>query len=309
MDSDSAGRALGRNEARQLTPQQLVLAAKEKYEMSWDELGAAMGRSGRMMRKVARGETSGASYKQALIELHDRGQIQHRPARRRNAAGNIVAVRAKKSAEEKLVVPTDEAGRFKLAPKRGRFAVEETQVESRQEEFADPDKGEVYFPEGGRMSAVEMPKTRGAKGRKAGMEALMNKIRNAAKSQRRSDKRVRITAEFDVGGGKRQIVEIGHRSGYAASDIVTDVRKLHGGNIEDWVNHQTSHRYGGLQPGPSGPTLVKATVTVFNATRSKDERQQLDANNARRWNRDAAGQRITDTPRGTRRARGRKNSR
>lgn len=292
-----------------LTPQQLVLAAKAKFEMSWDELGAAMGRSGRMMRKVARGETSGAAYRGALLELNAKGQVQHLPARRRNAAGNIVAVRAKRGAKEKLVVPKDEAGRFKPAPKRGRFAVEDAEIEPGQEEFADPDKGEVYFPEGGRMSVVEMPKSRGAKGRKAGMDALLTKIRNAAKAQRRSDKRVRISAEFDIGDGKRRIVTIGQKSGYAASDIVADIRKLHGGSVEDWVNHQVSQRYPGFEPGTASATLVKAHVTVFNATRSKEERKQLDENNARRWNRDAAGQRINDTPRGTRRARGRKSTR
>lgn len=291
-----------------LTPQQLVLAIKSKFEMSWDDLGASLGRSARMMRKVARGETSGVAYLQALQELHERGQVQHVPARRRNAAGELVAVRAKKGASKKLVTPTDIAGRYKDSPKRGRFAVEEKEVEAGQEEFADPEKGEVYFPEGGRMSIVDMPKTRGAKGRKAGLDALMSKIRNAAKSQRRQDKRIRISAEFDIGGGKRRIVEIGHKGGYAASDIVADVRKLHGGNIDDWINHQASQRYPNFEPGSKGTTLVRAHVTVFNATRGKEARKELDENNARRWNRDAAGQRIKDTPRGTRRARGRKSS-
>lgn len=293
----------------ELTPQQLVLAIKAKYEMSWDDLGATLGRSARMMRKVARGETSGAAYKQALVELHERGQVQHVPARRRNAAGELVSVRAKKGAEHKLVTPQDLAGRFKDSPKRGRFAVQDQDVEPGEGGFADPEKGEVYFPEGGRMSIVDMPKTRRAKGRKAGMDALMAKVRNAAKSQRRSDKRIRITAEFDIGGGKRRVVEIGHKAGYAASDIVADVRKLHGGSIEDWVNHQVSKRYPDFEPGAKGTALVRAHVTVFNATRSKEERKELDESNARRWNRDAAGQRIIDSPRGNRRARGRKSSR
>lgn len=306
--------------AQNMSPQELVVAIKAKYEMSWDELGAAMGRSPRMMRKVARGETSGAAYTQALNELYERGQVNHPAPRRRNAAGNVVAVRAKRGAANKLVVPKDETGRFKPAPKRGRFAVSDEQVEQGQEEFADPDKGEIYFPEGGRLSTVEMPKSRGAKGRKAGLEALMKKIRGAAQGQRNRDKRVRITAEFDTGDGKRRIVEVGHKSGYAASDIVADVRKLHGGNVADWINHQTYSRYDDFTPGPNGPTLVKATVTVFNATRPKEERKHLDnvaqaaapgvgqQRHPRRWNRDLQGQRINDIPRGDRRNRGRKSN-
>ncbi|MGO3141731.1 MAG: hypothetical protein ACTII3_13495, partial [Galactobacter sp.] len=211
-----------------LSPQELILESKAKYEMSWDELGAAMGRSPRMMRKIARGETSGASYKEALVELHTRGEIRHVPARRRNKAGTLVNVRAKRGAETKSVAPHDDGGRYVRSPKRGRFTVgEDEQIEAGSENYTRTEGKEpdVFFPEGGRISTVEMPKSKG-KGRTSGWEAIKSKLRSATKSQRGSDKRVRFTVEFEVGDGRRRVVTIGEKAGYAASDALSDINKI-----------------------------------------------------------------------------------
>jgi hypothetical protein len=285
-------------DADDLSPQELLLESKAKYEMSWDELGSAMGRSPRMMRKIARGETSGASYREALVELYTRGEIRHIPSRRRNKAGNLVNVRAKRGAETKSVAPHDDGGRYVRSPKRGRFTVaEDEQIEAGDENYtrADGKEPDVFFPEGGRMSTVEMPKSKG-KGRISGWDAIKSKLRSAAKSQRGHDKRVRFEVEFDVGDGRRRVVTIGEKSGYAASDALSDINKIHGGDAEAFINDQAQQRYqGDLQPGKNA-VPVKIRMSTFDATRSKDERKAQDAAGVRRWNRDSRGQKLSTNP-------------
>ena len=73
----------------QLSPAELVTRVRSAYGLTWAELGAAMNRSPRMMQKIARGETSGESYRDALTELHETGAVSKAPRRRRNAAGKL----------------------------------------------------------------------------------------------------------------------------------------------------------------------------------------------------------------------------
>lgn len=63
----------------QLSPAELVTRVRSAYGLTWAELGAAMNRSPRMMQKVARGETSGESYRDALTELHETGAVSKAP--------------------------------------------------------------------------------------------------------------------------------------------------------------------------------------------------------------------------------------
>ncbi|MDK6499451.1 hypothetical protein QP341_26655, partial [Escherichia coli] len=78
----------------QLSPAELVQRSREAYGLTWKEMGAAMNRSPRMIQKIARGESSGESYRGALTELYERGTVSAAPPRRRNAAGKLVPVRA-----------------------------------------------------------------------------------------------------------------------------------------------------------------------------------------------------------------------
>ena len=57
----------------QLSPAELVQRSREAYGLTWKEMGAAMNRSPRMIQKIARGESSGESYRGALTELYDAG--------------------------------------------------------------------------------------------------------------------------------------------------------------------------------------------------------------------------------------------
>ena len=267
-----------------LSPAELVQHVKATYGYTWAELGQAMGRSEKMMRKVATGQTHGEAYRRALTELYQTGNVAHPTPRRRSKAGNLMPVRAKAGATAKVVVPQDTTGTWEPRPKRGTFITETT-----------------AFPEGGRQHVIEMPKSRGAKGRQAGLDELLSKIRAIAKSQARKDKRVKLTAVFDIGGGHGRVMEIGSKSGYLSSDILSDVKTLHGGDFASWINSQTDERYVDLDPKKS--PVVKITMTVYNAPRPKEERKALDATGSRRRNRPEPEPRA-----GTRRARGRKRS-
>ncbi|WP_328291558.1 hypothetical protein OG218_02160 [Kineococcus sp. NBC_00420] len=69
--------------------------------------GPPLGCSPRMVRKVVAGESSGASYMTTLAELVDTGQARTRPARRRDAQGRVVPVRAGRGTAERTRPPEE----------------------------------------------------------------------------------------------------------------------------------------------------------------------------------------------------------
>jgi hypothetical protein len=265
----------------ELSPAELVQHIRSIYGYTWTELGQQLGRSEKMLRKVATGQTSGEAYRRSLTELYSTGTVTHLTPRRRAKDGHIVPVRAKAGAREKVTVPKDTTGTYEPRPARGAFTSTTT-----------------AFPEGGRQHVIEMPKTKVAKGRSAGIQELMNKIRNVAKSQARRDKRVKLNVVFDTGDGRGRVMDIGSKAGYLASDILADVRDLHGGDMTSWILSQSGERYADLDPTKA--PVVKVTMTVFNAVRPKEERKEMDEAGTRRRNRPAPA------PKGSRRARGRK---
>jgi hypothetical protein len=259
---------------KDLTPQQLINAVKSGYGMTWDELGEMMGRrSARLMRKIATGQTSGESFREALIELHENGSVQHPPPRRRARDGHIVPVRAKAGAEATTVVPEDDKPKIVRVPSRGKFVVEHPSAEEAL-------KRVTLFREGNRVVDVRMPKSRGAKGRKAGMEEIKGQIRRVTKGQRANDKRVKIQAIWDTGDGHGRVMDIGAKSGYHASDILGDIQKDFGGDFESWIRHHSADRYDDLNLKRS--PVIGVTMIVFDATRTKDERKQQDEARTRR---------------------------
>lgn len=255
----------------QPTPAELVQGIRQTYNLTWDGLGAAMGRSGRMMRKIARGETSGESYRQALTELQRTGQVQKEPARRTGKDGQLVRVRAKRGAAEKSVTPKVRARGTGAKGSAGHSA--HTQ----------------YLPDGNKIETVTLPRTRNAKVREAGVKELRSRIVNIARSTSRKDKRVRISATVDVGRGKTRVVDVGSKGGYLVNDVVSDVRTLNAGNMPDWLNSQMGHRY--VEELGDKAQVISVTVTTFNASRDKAERVRQDQAGTRRWNRRQDGRR------------------
>jgi len=261
-----------------LTPAQLVNRVREIHNMTWDEMGEMMGRSGRMLRKIARGETSGESYRIALTELGETGSVQHPVARRRGRDGHVVPVRAKAGAEAPTVVPDDDKARIVRTPKRGKFSVSHPTD-------ADAEKHITLFAEGNRVVEVNMPKTARAKGRTRGLAEIKNQIRRVTKGQARQDKRVKLQVTFDTGDGHGRVMTIGSKSGYHASDVLGDIKSDFGGDFESWIRHHANDRYDDLDLKKS--PVVNVTLVVFDAHRTKPERQQqdFDRTRRRRWKR------------------------
>lgn len=246
----------------QLSPAELVVRVREAYGLTWGELAAAMSRSERMMRKVARGETSGEAYRAALTELHETGAVSKAPARRRNAAGKLVPVRAKAGARKRTRVPRD-AGRGASLTRHS------TRV--------------THLPDGNRIVQIQLPKTVGSPERGAGLYAARMTVVNVARGSSRQDKRVHLRATVDVGGGRTRTFDVGSKGGYLAADVVTDVRDRNGGDMGAWIASQMGDRY--AQDAVKQGQLVGLSLTTFNAVRSKEERQAQDEAGVRRWNR------------------------
>lgn len=268
------------------TPAEIVAHVREAYGLTWQQLGAQIGRSEKMLRKVAKGQSSGEAYRAALTELYREGRVTHRPARRRAKDGHIVKVRAKRGAAEKSVEPPSDGGTYEPRPKRGHFSHDTT-----------------YLPEGGRMHQIELPKTRGSKGRAKGLKAIKDTFTRIAKGQRGHDKRVKMRVLFDVGDGQARSIDIGSHSGYHSSDVLADIRNMHGGDVEGWLVDQVRGRYPDFDATKAA--IVHVDATEFTARRTKTERKEQDELGIRRKNRDQAGNRIHD-PRGDRNLRHRR---
>lgn len=264
------------DDIEQLSIQELVQRSKEAYGLTWADMGHQLGRSEKMLRKLAKGQSPGENYRESLTELYEAGQVKHLTPRRRRKDGKLAPVRAKNSSETKSVSPVDTKGERAPSVKRGRF------------------RHEIQNMAGGnRITTTEMPKSPGSLGRKKGWESVRDELRRVSKSQAKKDKRVKVKIVLEANDGERRIVSIGSKSGYHASDILTDVRTLHGGNMESWVNDQLQRI--GNRPGSSVPEdlagfrVVQMEQTSFDASRTKVERREQDATGRRRWGRSGKG--------------------
>ena len=135
------------------------------------------------------------------------------------------------------------------------------------------------------MVEIKFPKSRGAKGRAAGIAALEDQLRRVTKGQRNKDKRVKIQAVWDTGDGHGRIMDIGSKNGYHASDVLGDVRRDFGGDTAAWIASQSGERYEDLDI--KNAPLFAFTLVIFDAIRSKEERKAMDVRGTRRrkWRR------------------------
>lgn len=245
---------------------ELVRRTKETYGLTWQDMAEQVGRSDRMLRKIARGETSGETFRQSLTELYERGQVETLPPRRRTKDGKLARVRSKRGAGQKSVTPADTRGKYAPTVKRGRFSHSMTAL-----------------PEGNRLHHIEMPRTRRSEGRKKGLEAFDKTMLKIAKSQARADKRVKVSVTVEDEQGHRRQYQIGSKSGFHASDVRSDIRTDHGGSPEGWFQRQLDAVY----PDTGSYTVVGVDINEHNASRSKEIRKQEDATRTRRrrWSR------------------------
>lgn len=243
----------------------LVKRIKAAYGMTWKEMGSTMGRSEKMMRKLATGQTSGENYRASLEELHDHGTVEHLTPRRRTKDGTLAPVRAKKGAETKSVVPTDTRGSSRSSPARTRWA-HRTQ----------------FLPGGARQRRATFNPKSGTPTNTRGNEAFKNDLRSTTRSQSRVDKRVKVTVTVKDSNGRLHDYAVGSKSGFHASDVLSDIRTDHGGNSFGWMKRQLDQVY-----PDTGGEIVGYQTTEFSANRTKTARQAEDVagTRRRRWRR------------------------
>lgn len=253
----------------QMSIAELTSAAKKAYGMSWSQMGQAFGRSDRWMRKLANGETSGETFRAGLTELYTTGQISNYVPRRRTRQGTLMKVRGKTGTE--AVTPKDTRGKVAPKTKRNTYGHQTT-----------------FLPGGARDSVTTMPKSPRSKNRAKGWKSVHQEVRTVAKSQAHRDKRMKVRAVVESKDGtSRFYVNLGSKSGYHASDVLSDVRTDHGGDFEAWANDQMQ-KAGASKVGSSAPEamgdyyIVSMQVTSFEASRTKPERIAQDAAGTRR---------------------------
>lgn len=245
---------------------ELISETKATYGMTWAEMGQQLGRSDRMIRKIARGETSGESFRQSVTELYDRGQVEHLPPRRRTKDGKLAKIRSKRGAEQKSVTPTDTRGRPAGRVKRGRFAHTTT-----------------VLREGNRLHRIEMPRSPRSEGRKKGLKAFDDTMLKISRSQARADKRVKVSVTVQDSQGQRRQYQIGSKSGFHASDVRSDIRSDHNGQVEGWIQRQLDAVY----PDTGSYSVVALDINEHRSSRPKEVRKQEDfaRTRRRRWKR------------------------
>lgn len=249
-----------------MTMAELVKRTKEAYGLTWHEMASQLGRSDRMIRKIARGETSGESFRLSVTELYDSGEVQHLTPRRRSKDGHLARVRSKRGSEQKSVTPEDTRGKRAASVKRGRFSHTTTAL-----------------PGGNKLHHIEMPKTPKSLGRKKGLEAIDRALLQVTKSQAKRDKRVKFSFTVEDKDGNRRVYEVGSKSGFHASDVRSDIRTDFGGSVEAWMDHQINSVY----PDSGSYAVVSVDINEHSATRSKDMRKMEDVARTRRtrWKR------------------------
>lgn len=208
-----------------------LIAALRAYGLSRAEIARELNRSPRMIAKVERGESPGSHYLEALHELHQHGRLRNPPPRRRNAAGDIVPVRARADHEEALVVPVE--------PKRhrGAFAVDTT-----------------FLPHRGRIVDVAIPRSEGM-GRERARQAILEAARSAAKGQAQGTRYMR----FRLGLSNGRSVEVGAKGGYRVSDVLSRSRD-EGDDPLVWLADQRAEQYDDLDDPNVKITHVEITV-------------------------------------------------
>ena len=253
---------------RNMSMAELVMETKNAYGLSWAEMGSRFNRNDKIFRRVSKGEQSGEKYRKALTELYETGQVKHEPPRPRDKKGNIVRVRGKKNedgTESPSVAPVEHKGTYVGEVKRGKFKYEVTDL-----------------AEGNKIHHIELPKTESSSGRKNGLAKIKDTLQRITKSQRSSDKRVKMKVTVQHDDGSRRQYELGSHSGYHASDVLNDVNTDCGGDINKWFGDELDKVYEGL-----GGSIVSIEMNEFKAHRTKAERKQEDVAGTRRkrWQR------------------------
>lgn len=200
------------------------------------EIARELGRDPRIVYAILKDETPGRVYETALGELVHKGRVFTTPRRRRNVAGEIVAVRG---AGGGRVQPEEHIRRMNEKPQGGRFTTATT-----------------FLADGGRQHEVRLPKGKRAAGRDRGNNAILSHIRAAARSQAGATQK-QINLEVTLADGSSFRVK-----DYNASTLIKDM----GGDALGFLGKWVQQRYTEIDLSNNPVTGVDILATSIPKT-------------------------------------------
>jgi len=198
-----------------------LIAELRAFGMTQREIAENIGRSERMVRKIIRGETSGALYRECLQGVYDTGRQQRPVPRLTGKDGKPRRVRAKAGSKDKMRVPDDPA----TDPKRSTWTKPRA----------------TYLQGGQRKYTWELPTT----GDEAGKAALAQAHRDMTDENRRRAQG-RNRGKFRVNFTDGSSVLLGAKGGYKVSHMHKKLREQFGGDWNAWAKDQMANRADGV---------------------------------------------------------------
>lgn len=240
-----------RKPSSELSVSDLVRSLQTEKGLTRAEIARELGRSPRMVGKLLNGESKGESFRESLASLRDKGTVSRRPPRRRNRAGELVAVRAKADPD---AAPATAEGKTK-APTRIPEDTAGTWTSKVPSRFSSKTS---YADNGDRIYSVTMHKAN-KKSRERGINTIADNLRTITRSQAKSDKRITFTATLDNG----RVVTVGSKGGYFSSDVLRKINSEFGGNANNFIMDQLAKVY----PGDStaGKGIAGLQMSVYDA--------------------------------------------
>lgn len=208
------------------------------------EIAREIDRSPRMVYAIVRGETSGASFRNALNEIAVKGRVFTTPPRRRTKDGTLAPVRGKGGVS---VEPEHHIRKLNEEPQGGRFTTATT-----------------FLTAGGRQHEVRLPKSLKAQGRQRGNEAILSHIRAAARSQAGTTQK-RVNLEVILSDGFTFPVK-----DYNASTLLHDMK----GNAIDFLANMIRYRYPEIDLRQNPVTGID--IVAYNTVKTTQYYQNRD---------------------------------
>jgi hypothetical protein len=199
------------------------------------EIARRLRRDPGMIRKIVRGETSGAAYRAVLADWVTTGEPHAVPPRRTNAAGDLVPVRGKNNDDgtRTTVTPEDHAGNYEPVPKQSRYT-----------------KREYTWDDGQRRTQITLPRGSKAKGRAIANDAITDTVRATARRQAHADQRASIVLTFEPAAGETEgrTMELGGKGGYDISRLLKAINESDDDVIDHLRTQVNDDRYTNFNP-------------------------------------------------------------
>lgn len=263
------------------TARDLILSLIKERAMTQRELAEMLGRSPDFVSLVKRGKRPGENLRAALLEIEQTGTLTTPPPRRRRKDGKLARVRAPRtttvepgqdvprpSVGDGLRIPIErdgEPGDEGLPPGEGEDPKDgQGPDKGRPGVFVDPPDPSYFgtsasvLPGGARIHTIGVPKSPNTPGFDKAKDQIRRTIRSVTKGQRWQTKRVRVAVTLDNG----QVLSIGQKHGYKASDLLKQINSAFAGDSFKWAKHALQNvTYSGLDL--SKRRIISMDITSF----------------------------------------------